>query len=101
MDGAEADEAGALPCNVEGTRNVAALGAPVVYYSSDYVFDGTKREPYVESDEPAPLGAYGRSKLLGSGRCRWAGSSAARGSSAGPATTSSARCSAWAPSGTR
>ena len=65
VDGAEADEAGALRVNVEGTRNVAALGAPVVYYSSDYVFDGAKREPYVESDEPAPLGAYGRSKLLG------------------------------------
>jgi len=65
VDGAEADETGALRVNVEGTRNVAALGAPVVYYSSDYVFDGTKREPYVESDDPAPLGAYGRSKLLG------------------------------------
>jgi dTDP-4-dehydrorhamnose reductase len=65
VDGAEADEAGALRVNVEGTRNVAALGAPVVYYSSDYVFDGSKREPYVESDDPAPLGAYGRSKLLG------------------------------------
>jgi dTDP-4-dehydrorhamnose reductase len=65
VDGAEADEADALRVNVEGTRNVAALGAPVVYYSSDYVFDGAKREPYVESDEPAPLGVYGRSKLLG------------------------------------
>jgi dTDP-4-dehydrorhamnose reductase len=65
VDGAEADEAAALRVNAEGTRNVAALGAPVVYYSSDYVFDGTKREPYVESDEPTPLGAYGRSKLLG------------------------------------
>jgi dTDP-4-dehydrorhamnose reductase len=65
VDGAEADEAGALRVNVEGTRNVVALGAPVVYYSSDYVFDGAKREPYVESDEPSPLGAYGRSKLLG------------------------------------
>jgi dTDP-4-dehydrorhamnose reductase len=65
VDGAEEDEAGALRVNVEGTRHVAALGAPVVYYSSDYVFDGTKREPYLESDEPAPLGAYGRSKLLG------------------------------------
>jgi dTDP-4-dehydrorhamnose reductase len=65
VDGAEADEAGALRANVEGTRNVAALGAPVVYYSSDYVFDGAKREPYVESDEPAPLAVYGRSKLLG------------------------------------
>ncbi len=65
VDGAEADETGALRANVEGTRNVVALGAPVVYYSSDYVFDGTKTDPYVESDEPAPLGAYGRSKLLG------------------------------------
>jgi dTDP-4-dehydrorhamnose reductase len=65
VDGAEEDEAGALRVNVEGTRHVAALGVPVVYYSSDYVFDGAKREPYLESDEPAPLGAYGRSKLLG------------------------------------
>ena len=65
VDGAEAEEEAALRVNVEGTRNVVALGAPVVYYSSDYVFDGAKREPYLESDEPAPLGAYGRSKLLG------------------------------------
>jgi len=65
VDGAEADDAEALRANVEGTRNVVALGAPVVYYSTDYVFDGGKRKPYVESDEPSPLGAYGRSKLLG------------------------------------
>jgi dTDP-4-dehydrorhamnose reductase len=65
VDAAETDEAGALRVNVEGTRHVAALGVPVVYYSSDYIFDGAKRDPYVESDAPAPLGAYGRSKLLG------------------------------------
>ena len=65
VDGAESDEAAALDANVHGTRHVAALGAPVVYYSSDYVFDGAKGEPYVESDEPAPLSAYGRTKLLG------------------------------------
>jgi dTDP-4-dehydrorhamnose reductase len=65
VDGAEADPVGAEAVNVGGTRNVVALGASVVYFSSDYVFDGSKREPYVESDEPRPLSAYGRSKLLG------------------------------------
>ena len=65
VDGAEADPDGARLVNVDGTRNVAALGAPVVYYSTDYVFDGTKREPYVESDEPNPLSVYGRTKLEG------------------------------------
>lgn len=63
VDGAERDEEGARRVNVEGTRNVVALGAPVVYFSSDYVFDGSKREPYLESDEPGPLSAYGRTKL--------------------------------------
>ena len=65
VDGAEDDPQGATAVNVGGTRNVAELGAPLVYFSSDYVFDGTKREPYFESDGPNPLSAYGRSKLLG------------------------------------
>ena len=65
VDGAEADPDGAARVNVAGTRNVVALGAPVVYFSTDYVFDGRKGEPYVESDEPSPLSVYGRTKLEG------------------------------------
>jgi dTDP-4-dehydrorhamnose reductase len=65
VDGAESDPQEATAVNVGGTQHAAELGAPLVYYSSDYVFDGTKREPYVESDAPHPLGVYGRTKLLG------------------------------------
>jgi dTDP-4-dehydrorhamnose reductase len=65
VDGAEEDPQGAAAVNVGGTANVASLGVPLVYYSSDYVFDGRKREPYVESDGPNPQSAYGRSKLHG------------------------------------
>jgi dTDP-4-dehydrorhamnose reductase len=65
VDGAETDHDGAERVNVEGTRNVVALGAPVVYYSTDYVFDGRKDTPYVESDEPITLSSYGRTKLDG------------------------------------
>ena len=67
VDGAEDDPQEAAAVNVGGTLHAAGLGAPLVCYSTDYVFDGTKGEPYVESDPPAPLGAYGRTKLLGEG----------------------------------
>jgi dTDP-4-dehydrorhamnose reductase len=65
VDGAESDPQGAAAVNVGGTKNVAELGAPLVYFSTDYVFDGAKRAPYLESDGPNPRSAYGRSKLLG------------------------------------
>jgi dTDP-4-dehydrorhamnose reductase len=69
VDGAERSPDGALAANADGAGNVAcaaaAAGAHVIHLSSDYVFDGRKREPYVESDPVAPLSAYGRSKLAG------------------------------------
>jgi len=65
VDGAEADPQGAAAVNVGGTQHAAELGAPLVAFSTDYVFDGHKGNPYVESDSPAPLSVYGRTKLLG------------------------------------
>jgi len=67
VDGAEDDPQSAAAVNVGGVQHAAELGAPLVVWSSDYVFDGAKRTPYVESDPPAPLGAYGRTKLHGEG----------------------------------
>jgi dTDP-4-dehydrorhamnose reductase len=74
VDGAEADPQGAAAVNVTGTAHAAALKAPLVTYSTDYVFDGRKRSPYVESDGPNPTSAYGRTKLHGeaaAGRQAW------------------------------
>jgi len=65
VDGAEENPQDAAAVNVGGTQNAASLGAPLVAFSTDYVFDGTKRTPYVESDAPAPRSAYGRTKLHG------------------------------------
>jgi dTDP-4-dehydrorhamnose reductase len=69
VDGAENHEREALAVNADGARNVAAAAAEadaaVVYPSTDYVFDGEKPEPYLESDAVRPLSAYGRTKLAG------------------------------------
>jgi len=65
VDGAEEEPQEAAAVNVGGTQHAAELGAPLVTFSSDYVFDGLKRTPYVESDPPNPQSAYGRTKLHG------------------------------------
>jgi dTDP-4-dehydrorhamnose reductase len=67
VDAAEDDPQEAAAVNVGGTRHAADLGAPLVAFSTDYVFDGRKRTPYVESDPANPLSAYGRTKLFAEG----------------------------------
>jgi dTDP-4-dehydrorhamnose reductase len=74
VDGAEADPQGAAAVNIAGTAHAASLRAPLVTFSTDYVFDGRKRTPYVESDGPSPVSAYGRTKLHGeaaAGQTAW------------------------------
>jgi dTDP-4-dehydrorhamnose reductase len=72
VDQAEAEEALAFQVNAEApaaiARACAQSGAALAHFSTDYVFDGEKGSPYVESDEPSPLNAYGRSKLAGERR---------------------------------
>lgn len=69
VDSAETDQELAMAVNAEAVLVLAEeatrVGARLVTFSSDYVFDGTKPESYVESDPPNPLNVYGRSKLAG------------------------------------
>jgi dTDP-4-dehydrorhamnose reductase len=74
VDKAEQEEALAFRVNAEGAGHVAEaaarMGAPLLHLSTDYVFDGALSRPYVETDDTAPTGAYGRSKLEGESRAR-------------------------------
>jgi dTDP-4-dehydrorhamnose reductase len=69
VDACEDDPDTAFRVNSLATRFIAEgarrVGAHVVYVSTDYVFDGTKPDPYVEWDRPSPVSMYGRSKLGG------------------------------------
>ena len=69
VDRAETESALAFAVNAEAPRTIAMAcrrhGASLVHFSTNFVFDGSGAEPYVESDEPNPLSAYGASKLAG------------------------------------
>ena len=69
VDQAETDREAAFAINAEAPRllgeEAARLGARVIHFSTDYVFDGSKPQPYVETDATAPLSVYGASKLAG------------------------------------
>ncbi|WP_342650256.1 dTDP-4-dehydrorhamnose reductase [Pseudomonas sp. REB1044] len=69
VDQAESEAELAYAINAEGPRvlaeEAARLKAPLIHYSTDYVFDGSKTAAYTEADTPNPLGVYGQSKLAG------------------------------------
>ena len=108
VDGAEASSEQAHRANAEGAGNVAtaaaSAGAWIVQISTDYVFDGNKRSPYVESDAPSPLSSYGTRSLRASAKSsRGAPTctrSCARPGCSGAARASRPRSCAWPPSAT-
>ena len=77
VERAESEEQSALTINGVSVGELADTArerqVPLIHYSTDYVFDGTKTLPYVEDDPRAPLSAYGRSKLDGEERIRNSG----------------------------
>jgi len=77
VDQAEAEEPVAFRINRDGPATLAEealkLGAMLVHFSTDYVFDGDKGSPYVETDPTNPINAYGRSKLAGEEAIRHSG----------------------------
>jgi dTDP-4-dehydrorhamnose reductase len=74
VDKAESEPGAAQAVNSEGAgisaRAAAAAGIPLIHLSTDYVFDGAKTGPYVETDPIAPLGVYGRTKAEGEAKVR-------------------------------
>jgi len=77
VDQAEKEEPAAQAINAEAPGVLAEeakkIGAALVHYSTDYVFDGSKRTPYEEDDPPNPINAYGRTKLAGETAIRESG----------------------------
>ena len=77
VDHAEKEPSMAHAVNAEAPALMAheakKLGAAIVHYSTDYVFDGTKRSPYTESDTPNPINVYGKTKLASEQAIRDAG----------------------------
>ena len=69
VDGCETNEDAAFKANAIGPRNLAIAsretGAKLIHVSTDYVFEGNGTRPYVETDTPNPVSAYGRTKLAG------------------------------------
>ena len=69
VDGCELNEKEAFSANAEGMKHIALgaqrCGAKVIYLSTDYIFDGKKKEPYLEDDLPNPINVYGHSKWKG------------------------------------
>jgi dTDP-4-dehydrorhamnose reductase len=69
VDKAESDAEKAFEINANGAKNLALVcdeqGAVLIHISTDFVFDGDKTEPYIETDTPKPISVYGASKLKG------------------------------------
>ena len=74
VDGCERDPKKAFLVNEGGTENIAMAcmknKANLIYISTDFVFDGKKKEPYTEDDRPNPINVYGASKLAGEEKVR-------------------------------